>query len=198
MLFSEKRFQDYLSGRLKGWSINLLPTDSSPPTPAEQRARPDWAKAKIVYRSGVLDEVSGTAIPGNKSCLSISAERSLARSLPAALPTTVLGFTANEIEAVHRLSAAERKMFLEAAEHPVNAQIRAQILQAANSGNIETAMAERDRLKAEVELLKLQVLHGMLKGHLLWQEQYQAKKAAYLGPPNGLGAVIPDLEAFFI
>ncbi len=83
--FSEARFKDYESGRLRAWSIQVqcFQEDATPPTPAERRARPDWDKAEIVYRRTKLLEVAATALPGNASCTTISVERSLAGVQPA-------------------------------------------------------------------------------------------------------------------
>jgi hypothetical protein len=80
--FSEARFQDYASGRLRGWSINVLAKDQSPPTPEERRARADWKNCDVVFRSSTLIEVSATSIPGNSSALTLSVERS-GRGVPA-------------------------------------------------------------------------------------------------------------------
>jgi hypothetical protein len=75
--WSAQLFERYASGQLKGWSINLLPREESPPTAEERKARPDWAEAKTVYRAGLLLEVSATPIPGNPGTLTLSVERRL-------------------------------------------------------------------------------------------------------------------------
>lgn len=76
--FSDARFEDYASGRLRGWSINALPVDASPPTREEARARPEWAQAETVFREVKLLEVSAVSLPGNAGTLTLSVERSYA------------------------------------------------------------------------------------------------------------------------
>lgn len=76
--FSEARFQDYAAGRLRAWSVNLIPDEVSPPTTAERRARPDLVDCEFIYRRGRLAEVSAVPIPGNASALTLSVERSMA------------------------------------------------------------------------------------------------------------------------
>lgn len=84
--FSEARFQDYASGRLKAWSVNLIPGEVSAPTLAERRVRPDLNGCELIYRSGTLAEVSAVPIPGNPSTLTLSVERSMGGLSPGSLP----------------------------------------------------------------------------------------------------------------
>jgi hypothetical protein len=104
--FSEKRWQDYASGRLKGWSIGCLALDASPPTAAERRARPDWAQAELVYRSARLMEVSAVSIVGNASALTISVERS-AGALDADIDRELAGLS--EVLLVRLIAKATAK-----------------------------------------------------------------------------------------
>ncbi len=65
--FSRQRFEWYRDGKVKGWSVNILPTMSQcgPPTKDELRSRPDWEGVETVFRDWDLAEFSGTVIPGN-------------------------------------------------------------------------------------------------------------------------------------
>jgi len=69
--FSQQRFEWYRDGKVKGWSVNILPVAKSvsPPTKDELRARPDWEDVELVYREWDLAEFSGTVIPGNAEAL---------------------------------------------------------------------------------------------------------------------------------
>ena len=69
--FAQRRFELYRDGVIRGWSVNILPLPggTSPPTKEELRARPDWEKANLVYRTWDLAEFSGVVIPGNADCL---------------------------------------------------------------------------------------------------------------------------------
>ena len=99
--FATARFEDYAAGRFKGWSINLLPKDQSPPTAEGRRARPDWARAKIVYREGTLVEVSAVTCPGNPSALTLSVERHVS-SFPTVNP---LGLTGDALAVIRAMPA---------------------------------------------------------------------------------------------
>jgi hypothetical protein len=85
--FADARFEDYAAGRMRGWSINVVPLESSPPTKAERQARADWRDIDIVYRSTRLLEVSATAVPGNPSTLTLSVERNLGGVLSRSRPS---------------------------------------------------------------------------------------------------------------
>lgn len=74
--FSDMLFESYASGAMRGWSVNMLPREASPPTPQEIRARPDLASCEMVYRSWKLMELSAVAIPGNANALTMGVERS--------------------------------------------------------------------------------------------------------------------------
>ena len=75
--FSQARFQDYASGRLKGWSVNILPR-SSISTERQRNAghvltgqRQNWSSERAI-----CSEVSCTTLPGNSPVLTVSVERS--------------------------------------------------------------------------------------------------------------------------
>lgn len=111
--FAERRFADYRDGRLKGWSIRLIPDEASPPTAAERRARPDWGECELVYRSGRLIEVSAASIPGNAGCLTIAVERSglAPPSLPAGADEPTIRAIARDFSAkLGRASKAIEEM----------------------------------------------------------------------------------------
>lgn len=121
--FAEARWQDYASGRLKGWSIRAIPVSQRPPTQAERAARRDWHDLETVYDETRLLEVSCVTLPGNKSTLTIAVERGLAtQAIPA---------RADEIDA-----GALRRMFDEEYE-----QRRMRILEAL-PGMVRQARAE--------------------------------------------------------
>jgi hypothetical protein len=75
--FSELLFQKYKSGSLRGWSIRMVPTLASPPTPDEIRANPALADCRMIYRKWKLKEVSAVAVPGNAECLTMLVSRGL-------------------------------------------------------------------------------------------------------------------------
>lgn len=75
--YSQQLFEAYQDGGLRGWSVNILPRDSSPPTHDETRSRPHWAGADMIYRASELAEYSGTAVPGNPDTLTIMASRGI-------------------------------------------------------------------------------------------------------------------------
>ena len=140
--FSEKIFQNYAWKLLRGWSINLKPTDSSPPTPAEQRARPDWMRCKTVYREGVLLEVSATSLPGNPNALTIGVERHLSRNLDAALIANPFGMSDHQIEVMRRMSSDEQAEVWKA----INRSVDVQIGNAVNKSGLESAAMMRKSL----------------------------------------------------
>ncbi len=69
--FSQQRFEWYRDGKIRGWSVNILPVanNAGPPTKEELRSRPDWEGADLIYRDWELAEFSGTVIPGNAEAL---------------------------------------------------------------------------------------------------------------------------------
>ena len=75
--YSQQLFEAYQDGGLRGWSVNILPRESSPPTHDETRSRPHWAGADLIYRASELAEYSGTACPGNPETLTIMASRGI-------------------------------------------------------------------------------------------------------------------------
>ena len=87
--YSQNLFELYRDGLLRAWSINGHPAAErgacGPPTAAELRARPDWDRAKTVYRSWDLTEYSGVTIPGNADALTEEVGRSLAAAVERGL-----------------------------------------------------------------------------------------------------------------
>ena len=76
--FTERLFECYRSGDLKGFSVRVNPKDNcSPPTAEEIRSRPELADCYMCYRSTDLCEYSAVAVPGNQECLSLSEARSV-------------------------------------------------------------------------------------------------------------------------
>jgi hypothetical protein len=77
--YSERIFQDYLSGVLTAFSIDFLPDlgRSSAPTSAEIRMNPSWADAHTVYRAWELTGYSAVSYPGNPEALALAVERGL-------------------------------------------------------------------------------------------------------------------------
>ena len=75
--FSRGLFALYRDGFLSAWSINGLPTNVGPPTPAEIQARPVLRSAKLIYRSWKLTEYSAVPVPGNADCLTEEVSRGL-------------------------------------------------------------------------------------------------------------------------
>lgn len=75
--FSQQLFDMYKDGTLRGWSINMLPREASPPTPQEIRARPELEQCEMVFRKWTLKEFSAVALPGNTECLTLLVSRHL-------------------------------------------------------------------------------------------------------------------------
>ncbi len=78
--FSQMLFEMYRDETLRGWSVNILPSEASPPTKEEMRSRPDLEACGMVYRKWELAEYSGTAVPGNAEALSLMVSRGYAIS----------------------------------------------------------------------------------------------------------------------
>jgi hypothetical protein len=102
--FAKSIKEAYLSQKMRGWSINAFPRESSPPTAAEKRARGDWANADLVYRDWELIEVSAVTIPGNANTLTTEVIRSLGTA-PATIRPDV---------AWAKLTAAEKRYLVAA------------------------------------------------------------------------------------
>ena len=79
------RFEDYAAGRLKGWSINVLPVHQSPPTREEMRARPDWEGLEIGSGRPGCSRWTATSLPGNPSTLTLSVERRFGGASPVVM-----------------------------------------------------------------------------------------------------------------
>jgi hypothetical protein len=84
--------QAYEDQRMRAWSISAIPTESSPPTPAELRARPDWQEARTIYRTFELTEVSAVAVGGSANALTLSVERSAREQMSSPLPRVELHY----------------------------------------------------------------------------------------------------------
>jgi len=88
--FSDWLFHRYSAGDMRAFSVNVLddPAHTGKPTVAEIRARPDWARAKLVYRRTELAEYSAVSVGGNAEALRTEITRALATlGRPAELPT---------------------------------------------------------------------------------------------------------------
>jgi hypothetical protein len=76
--FTERLFECYRSGDLKGFSVRVCPKDGcGPPTSEEIRARPELADCYMCYRSTELAEYSCVSCPGNQECLTVNEARSI-------------------------------------------------------------------------------------------------------------------------
>lgn len=75
--FSQMIFDMYEQEILKGFSVNVLPSEASPPSAEEIRGRPDLANCEMIYRRWNLIEYSAVALPGNPEALSLVVARGL-------------------------------------------------------------------------------------------------------------------------
>ena len=76
--YSQMLFDAYQDGGLRGWSVNILPSEASPPTKDEMRAAPSaMAECQMVYRRWELAEYSGVSVPGNADTLTMIASRGI-------------------------------------------------------------------------------------------------------------------------
>ncbi len=75
--YSKELFRAYQEGDLRGWSVNVLSHDASPPTREEMRALPDLERCDLIYRRTELAEYSGVAIPSNRDALTVLASRGI-------------------------------------------------------------------------------------------------------------------------
>ena len=90
--FTERLFEMYRDGDMKGFSVRVMPTvNCSPPTTDEIRARPELANCYMMYRGTELCEYSAVSVPGNAECLTLDEARSVLKitarglTLPAAV-----------------------------------------------------------------------------------------------------------------
>lgn len=56
---------------LNSWSVKFLPLEFGPPTSTELRERPDWARAKTIYRKWKLVAFSVVILPDNPHAVTI-------------------------------------------------------------------------------------------------------------------------------
>lgn len=75
--FSQGLFELCEDGHLRSWSINATVQESSPPTIAEKRARPELEGCDMIYRKWELTEYSLVSIPGNADATTIMVSRGL-------------------------------------------------------------------------------------------------------------------------
>ena len=166
--FSNARFEDYATGRLKGWSIRTIPQDASPPTAAERRARPDWGQAEVVYRSTTLIEVSATTLPGNKSTLTIGVERSAGGSAhgpmsPAALRRALEEHSARNERIRRDVMRAVPGILAQAFEGLSDDELRALIRRRGleiEAERLESILANRADAKERARLYSRQSIRG--------------------------------------
>ena len=83
--FSDNTFKLYQARALNAFSVYGLadPATASKPRASEIRARPELARAQLVYRTLRLTEYSAVSVPGNADCLALAVSRGL--ELPEAL-----------------------------------------------------------------------------------------------------------------
>ncbi len=75
--FARDMFALAQDGVLRTYSIGFKPGESSPPTPAEIRSHPDWARASRVHRSWELLEFSLVGVPANPEALMLAISKGL-------------------------------------------------------------------------------------------------------------------------
>jgi hypothetical protein len=196
--FSEARFQDYADGRLKGWSINVIAMDARPPTPAERRARADWANLDVVYESTRLVEVSAVSVPGNQNTLTIGVERSVRGAA-----VTKATYNRSFLETIRQASQADFKLawrtILDAIwDQPFDSSLNPAIVRA------QRDMAAHDQQMADEEAASSGQYAGMtdqqiiarierlkLESLLQHLEDSAANKAYY----KGQGAMMGKMKA---
>jgi hypothetical protein len=94
--YSQRLFECYLDGTLRGWSVDFLPDArfTSPPTASEKRSRPDLATCQKMFRKWELTGYSAVSYAGNPEALTLAVERGLwvpddvRQGLPAARTMT--------------------------------------------------------------------------------------------------------------
>ena len=98
--FSRGLFDLYRENVLRAWSVNGRPVDApgttGPPTADELRKRPDWSRARTVYRAWDLSEYSAVAFPGNLDAVTEETSRALADAVRRGLwvPESLKGLAA--------------------------------------------------------------------------------------------------------
>lgn len=76
--YSQELFKAYQDGDLRGWSVNVLAHEASPPSREEIRATPDLAeRCDLIYRRTELAEYSAVAIPSHRDALTVLASRGI-------------------------------------------------------------------------------------------------------------------------
>lgn len=82
--FAELIFSKYESGSMKGVSLRFDPEwdQACAPTAEELKDRPDWKKARVIYRKWKLTEVSAVALMGNENCMAEEVKRGAVPYLP--------------------------------------------------------------------------------------------------------------------
>ena len=107
--FSDRIFKLYQDGFLRAFSIGFQPdfTKSSPPTPAEVKARPDLAECRCIYRKWELLEYSAVPVPANPEALSVAVSKGLLipESLEQALAS--LGIASEDLADIDDLDGLE-------------------------------------------------------------------------------------------
>ena len=87
---SDRVWQAYADQTMRGFSVNVIPYEATPPSQAEIRSRPELRRCSLIYRQTELRELSAVSVPSNPSALALEVERSLAippvpRSRPEAI-----------------------------------------------------------------------------------------------------------------
>jgi hypothetical protein len=106
--FTEKLYEMYAEGVMRGFSVNIvpLPEHSGPPTREEIRARPELEGVSAIYRKSRLAEYSLVAVPGNSETITIDMARSILTcvkrglALPDALVARARALDAEQVEDV--------------------------------------------------------------------------------------------------
>lgn len=159
--FSRQIGEVYRSMAMRSWSINAIALDQSPPSPAERRARSDWAECHTVYRRWELVELSVVSCAGNSNATTLEVLRSGAGIAPISRE-----LTASDQEAIDRRFKAE-----------VNGVIARAVREAKALGDLDGLT--NAELAALVKRLQLQIHASTLQSVRDRQEDWKRKKEEY-------------------
>lgn len=66
---SDRVWQAYADGTMRGFSVNVLPKEAGPPTREQVRMRPELEYCSLIYHRTELRELSATSVPSNPAAL---------------------------------------------------------------------------------------------------------------------------------
>ena len=151
--YSRELFRAYQDGDLKGWSVNVLAHEASPPTREEIRATPELdGHCDLIYRRTELAEYSAVAIPSHRDALSILASRGIwipeeARATPP--PTPAVAKAADDEDEDDDEEPVERHVVEEGGKWYVLSEDKSKRL-----GGPYSSKEEADKRLQEVEYFK--------------------------------------------